>query len=97
MTTELVQNFPAKYSPKVIEAVLGILAPFDDVNMILDPCAGVGGIHELREHGYGTIGVEIEPEFARHGEIECIVGDSTQYRLDDNDIVWLGAQDGLST
>ena len=44
---------------------------------ILDPFAGVGKIHKLRDYGYITYGVEIEPEWAAESEF-TFVGDSTR-------------------
>ena len=43
---------------------------------MLDPFAGVGGIHQLAENGYLTAGVEIEPAWAC-AHPRTIVGDAT--------------------
>jgi len=78
--TELAQPFCAKYSSSVMDAIVGLLAPLD-AQSVLDPNAGVGGIHELREHGYRTTGIEIEPEFAiQHPD--TIIGDATNIWLE---------------
>lgn len=52
---------PARFSDPILEAVRGYLPSGADV---LDPFAGTGRIHELRDHGFQTVGVEIEPEWA---------------------------------
>lgn len=70
----------AKFSPPVLAAVRSVLA---DVcppaglwpTRVLDPFAGVGGIHQLRAAGYETVGVELEPEWACASQW-TIVGDS---------------------
>jgi DNA modification methylase len=60
MTTKM-QTHPAKFSPEILEVLDGIL-PAEGV--VLDPFAGVGGIHDLQTAERWTIGVEIEPEWA---------------------------------
>lgn len=57
---------PAKYTPSVLDAIRDVVdaeaaqlgRPLD----IIDPFAGIGGIHAL--DGHNTTGVEIEPEWA---------------------------------
>lgn len=46
------------------------------VGRLLDPFAGVGTIHALREHGYETHGIEIEPAWACASPYTT-VGDAT--------------------
>lgn len=64
---EMRRKFPAKFSAPILDQITlelrsRLLPPGA---LILDPYAGVGGIHELRERlEVETIGVEIEPEFA---------------------------------
>lgn len=74
-----------------MDAITGLLAPLDDVKYILDPCAGVGGIHELHDHGYLTCGIDIEPEFVEQSPdpANTYVGDATK----PNDIPIPYAQD----
>ena len=52
---------PAKFSPEILE-VLNDVFPAEGV--VLDPFAGIGGIHDLQTAERWTIGVEIEPEWA---------------------------------
>lgn len=66
---------PAKFSTPILAEIdrllTGRLAPESSV---LDPFAGVGGVHALP---YTTVGVEIEPEWAgAHPQTVC--GDSTR-------------------
>lgn len=72
---------PAKYSRPIIDTIRthlrtllpsGPLAPV----RILDPFAGVGGIHELAPE-YDTTGIELEPEWAACHP-RTTVGDATQ-------------------
>ena len=70
---------PAKFSVAVLDAIREIadgLLP--DGARVLDPFAGVGGIHSLAEPmGWETWGVELEPEWAaQHPRTVC--GDSTR-------------------
>lgn len=61
---------PAKYSEGLIPAFAALVpAPA----RVLDPFAGTGRIHEMRDHGdYDTVGVEIEPEWADlHDDTIC--------------------------
>lgn len=66
---------PARFSTPIlaeIDRILGARLASDA--SVLDPFAGVGGIHNLP---YTTVGVEIEPEWAAsHSQTVC--GDSTQ-------------------
>lgn len=61
------KSFPAKFSAPILDQIelelrSRLLPPGA---LILDPYAGVGGIHALRDRlEVETIGVEIEPEFA---------------------------------
>ena len=62
--TLTVPRHPAKFSAPIL-AVLNEVVP--DGSLILDPFAGVGGIHALQNQFSGrlTVGVELEPEWAR--------------------------------
>lgn len=42
---------------------------------VLDPFAGIGGIHYLDQFGFPTVGVEIEPEWCNHPR--TVQGDAT--------------------
>ena len=59
---------PAKYSDAILDVLTGIL--LDEFSLqkhylhVLDPMAGVGGIHKLQNMYCGTTGVEIEQEWA---------------------------------
>ena len=59
-------SHPATFGPGVLSAIRRSLDP--DTRMVLDPFAGVGGIHDLGRRPddtmYRTYGVEIEPEWA---------------------------------
>lgn len=46
------------------------------VETILDPFAGVGTIHKLRDYGFETYGIEKEPEWAEQS-LYNVVGDSS--------------------
>jgi len=63
---EVFRSFPAKFSKPVLDVIA--LALQDDLphgSKVFDPFAGVGGVHVLREYGYKTFGLELEPEWAR--------------------------------
>ena len=60
---------PAKYNKKFIEIFSNLLT---GCKIILDPFSGTGKIKELEKHGFDTIGIEIEPDWAT-----SILGDST--------------------
>lgn len=65
---------PAKFSDALLP-VLDFFLP--DEGLVLDPFAGVGGVHKLRTDTRMTVGVEIEPEWAMQHE-GTQVGDSTR-------------------
>lgn len=78
-----VLTHPARFSQRVMDMVRKILADVTDtwerIPIVLDPFAGVGGIHHLRKaedgYDYDTYGIEIEPEWAAcglpHGPMIC--------------------------
>jgi hypothetical protein len=66
---------PARYSAALLPVLAAALAPVEEFRRVLDPFAGVGGIHALREFGHDTTGVELEPEWARQHP-DTLVGDS---------------------
>jgi SAM-dependent methyltransferase len=66
---------PAKFSRAILARLREMLAPERDrvgSLKILDPFAGVGGIHELAEEKIATFGVELQPEWAAvHEDTIC--------------------------
>jgi len=56
---------PARYSAALIPVIAAALEPVDTYRRVLDPFAGVGGIHALAELDHDTHGVELEAEWAR--------------------------------
>lgn len=58
-------SHPARYSKALIPLFAQLLDQHAHGKDVLDPFAGVGGVHALRDHGYDTVGVELEPEWAR--------------------------------
>jgi len=71
-------SHPAKYS-EPLYAMFEELLP--ERGRVLDPFAGVGGIHRLARNGRATIGVELEPEWAR-AHRDTIVGDARELPFD---------------
>lgn len=59
---QVAKPHPAPFSPQVLEAIEQMLAGFS--GSVLDPFAGIGGVHELARPERQTFGVEIEPEWA---------------------------------
>lgn len=57
---------PAKFSRKIINAIAAALEAggVADGDVVLDNFAGTGRIHQLRDFGFSTVGIEIEPEWA---------------------------------
>jgi tRNA G10 N-methylase Trm11 len=55
----------APHPARFTSAHLGVLIDaLEGYERVLDPFAGVGTIHRLRQHGHVTVGVELEPEWA---------------------------------
>lgn len=81
MTTPDVPAHPAKFPPAVLEVIDRLLG---DAHRVLDPFAGVGGIHALRDRGRETVGVELEPEWAQASPF-TVVGDATALPFPDGD------------
>src|SRR3990167_7947475 len=81
--TDTPPKHPAKFGDAVLDAAVQLLyrvhapgAKTDGGPMtILDPFAGVGKVHRLRDYGFLTIGVEIEPEWADQSP-HTVVGDA---------------------
>lgn len=84
------QRHPAKFSATVLEAIAGHpLLPV--AGLILDPFAGVGGVHKLATSERKTVGVELErPWAAAHPDTR--VGDATALPGD-----WTGRFDAVAT
>lgn len=64
---EIRRKFPAKYSEPILDQIaLELRARLITAGTVLDPYAGIGGIHALRDllPGIDTLGVEIEEPFA---------------------------------
>jgi tRNA G10 N-methylase Trm11 len=90
MTTSLVEvpRHPAKFNAPLLRCVQGILdaepwpvrSHAGACPRVLDPFAGVGGVHRLK--GYDTVGVELEWEWAGAHE-RTIVGDATSLPFQD--------------
>lgn len=63
-----VTDFPAAFSAPILAVIADEIAKRQPgIHSVLDPFAGVGGVHKLREvHGLPveTVGVELEPEWA---------------------------------
>ena len=77
MTATNVPEHPAKFSAPILVAIAEELDRFRPPNLsVLDPFAGVGGVHALEAAGFATWGVELEPEWARAHE-RTQVGDAT--------------------
>lgn len=59
------KDHPAPYSDDILERAAEHLRETGATGTVLDPFAGTGRVHELRERaGVDTVGVEIEPEWA---------------------------------
>lgn len=69
---------PAKFSDEILPVFAELLTSFGltSEDIILDPFAGTGKIHQLRDSGFKTIGIEIEPEWAGMSPF-TFVGDAT--------------------
>lgn len=71
-----VREHPARFSKKVLATIRQVLMP-EVIAVghlsVLDPFAGVGGVHDLAEQSISTVGVELEPEWA-HAHPDTIVG-----------------------
>lgn len=91
---------PAKFSAPVLELIAGILDERDPQRgtpqlrrgsrgapVLLDPFAGVGKIHELTKAlpWLTTIGVELEPEWARQHD-RTYVGDATKLLIESDSV-----------
>lgn len=66
----------------IVEALALYGTPEGAGKLVLDPMAGTGRVHQLRDLGYITRGVELEPEWAAYHP-ETLVGDATNL-----DVCW---------
>lgn len=89
MSTPTAVRHPAKFNDAIISEVVSILADLvgserlGQDSRILDPFAGVGKVHVLRDFGFETIGIEIEAEWAdQHPRNQ--VGDATALPFGDH-------------
>lgn len=68
MTVEdVIRAFPAKFTPAILDVIERELwNRRGGLGVVLDPFAGVGGVHTLADRlpGLVTVGIELEPEFA---------------------------------
>jgi SAM-dependent methyltransferase len=67
-------SHPARYSKELYPLFVDLLGTLfaGAPASILDPFAGTGGIHRLKEHGYRTVGIELEKEWADlHPDTVC--------------------------
>ena len=75
---------PARFSAPLLPVMAGMLTECH--RLVLDPFAGVGGIHQLRDWvGWPlwTVGVELEPEWAEQHP-DNLVGDARRLPFDDD-------------
>jgi len=72
---------PAKFSQVILENILPHVEEINPKN-ILDPFAGQGGVHWLRQFGFNTVGVELEPEWACQSP-HTIIGDALNLPFSD--------------
>lgn len=73
------RSHPAKFSLPILEVVAGVLAERGTTGTVLDPMAGVGGIHSLAGGDIRTLGIELEYEWAsQHSDTYC--GDALNVR-----------------
>jgi DNA modification methylase len=69
---------PAPFSNGVLRVIADLL---EGATTVLDPFAGVGGIHKLVEQGFDTTGVEIEKDWAEASE-RTQVGNALKLKFD---------------
>ena len=83
-TTQTTVRHPAPWNRKALSAAIDRLVELlgEPPLTILDPYAGVGRIHELRECGFVTVGGELESEWAAASEF-TIVADALHFPAED--------------
>lgn len=85
---------PAKFTGAVLDTITRALTEHSPTHglRILDPFAGVGGVHQLHaKGGHDTVGVELQPEWAAANP-RTVVGDATALPAS-----WAGTFDALVT
>lgn len=60
-------SHPARFSKDLLPVFADLLTRYigEGTATVLDPFAGAGGIHQLEDYGWQTVGVELEPEWAK--------------------------------
>lgn len=76
-------SHPAKFSDPVLNRIEFDLQHLRITGLLLDPFAGVGGIHTVHVAGVRTVGIEIEPEWAASSS-GTIVGDALKLPFSDD-------------
>lgn len=76
-------SHPARYTDALLPAFAAILDELGGITTVLDPFAGTGKIHTLADHGYRTVGIELEPEWAQMHPA-TIVGSALDIPFDDH-------------
>ena len=66
---------PATYSPTIVAALATILDKHVPAGRVLDPFAGIGGIHKVATAARLTVGIEIEPVWS-DTHADTILGDA---------------------
>jgi SAM-dependent methyltransferase len=69
-------DHPAKFSPQIVAVLRDVLDRWGVRGLILDPFAGVGGVHALARSDRVTFGVELEPEWAGEHAGPVVRGDA---------------------
>jgi hypothetical protein len=87
---------PAKWTPAILDAIAQVLGShYREVHDVLDPMAGVGGIHALNDRDdvqpFTTVGVELEPEWALQHP-DTMVGNALDLPAE-----WTGTFDAVVT
>lgn len=75
-------DHPAKFTKAIIDEARKVLDLQGFSGHILDPFAGVGGVHALAQSDRHTHGIELEPEWAETHP-HTIVGDATRLNYQD--------------
>jgi len=83
-----IKPHPAKFSEGIVDIIAEELYKMNVDGPVVDPFAGVGGIHELFEiYGHETYGIELEPEWAlAHERTICADSRNLKSILKENDI-----------
>lgn len=83
-----IPRHPAKFSQPILELVHEVI-PLHKETLVLDPFAGVGGVHWLQDNfpdsGRKTVGIELEPEWALAHK-RTIIGSALKIPLADESV-----------